>query len=113
MYELYSEAQSRFPVVSVTVVLSKGPKEVPDVRGKSEAQARQILTDAGFKVSVVYDSTTKKKKGTVIDQNPSAGTPEPQGYIVQLVVSQYEPSQSSSPTNTPTATDTPTDTPSP
>jgi len=104
----------------VTLFYSTGPTEVPDVRGKSEGEATSVLNDAGFDVSVVHDPTTKAKKGTVIQQSPSPGTPYNQGNTVTIVVSSYEPPSrtpsttpptSPSPTESSSPTETPTETP--
>ncbi|MET0840275.1 MAG: PASTA domain-containing protein, partial [Marmoricola sp.] len=91
----------------VTLFWSDGPEEVPSVVGKTEAAATQLIEDAGFKVSRVTDSTTKAKKGTVLQQSPSAGQSLDKGSTVTIVVSTYEP-----PEPTPTPTPTPSTSPS-
>ena len=89
---------------TVTLFFSDGPESVPDVVGKTEDQARKLIQDAGFEVSVVRDSTTEAKKGTVLDQSPKAGSEEDKGRTVTIVVSSFEPpSPSPSPTETPSA----------
>jgi len=101
---------------TVTLFYSDGPESVPDVIGKTEDQARKLIQDAGFEVSVVRDSTTKAKKGTVLDQSPEAGSREDKGRTVTIVVSTFEPpppSPSPSPTSTPSASGSPSPTPSP
>ena len=100
---------------TVTLFFSDGPESVPDVVGKTEDQARRLIQDAGFEVSVVRDSTTEAKKGTVLDQSPKAGSKEDQGRTVTIVVSSFEPPPSATPTPTPSPTPspTPTDTGSP
>jgi serine/threonine-protein kinase len=94
----------------VTVLVSDGPEEVPDVVGMTENQAKQALQQAGFEVFVTTSSDTEEPKGTVIDQNPPGGTERPKGDSVTIVVSTFE-----EPTETPTPTPTPsipTETPS-
>ena len=103
---------------TVTLFFSDGPESVPDVVGKTEDQARKLIQDAGFEVSVVRDSTTEAKKGTVLDQSPKAGSEEDKGRTVTIVVSSFEPSPSPSPTvaaptPTPSATRSPSPSPSP
>jgi len=99
---------------TVTLFFSDGPESVPDVVGKTEDQARKLIQDAGFEVSVVRDSTTKAKKGTVLDQSPQAGSKEDKGRTVTIVVSSFEPpSPSPSPTPSPSASGSPSPTPSP
>jgi serine/threonine-protein kinase len=103
----------------VRVFYSTGPRSVPDVRGKTEAEATALLDDDGFQVSVVHDPTTKAKKGTVIQQSPDPGTPWNQGNTVTIVVSTYEKPKPSpttsppSPTESPTSTESPSESPSP
>jgi serine/threonine-protein kinase len=92
----------------VTLTYSKGPKEVPNVVGKTEAQATQILEDAGFKVDSLPDSASTDPKGTVTKQSPQAGTPQNAGSTITILVSTYEP-----PVITPTPTPTPTVLPTP
>jgi membrane peptidoglycan carboxypeptidase len=66
----------------VTVYTSKGNmKAVPDVRGKSVADAVQILTQAGFTVQ-----TSGTLQGTVTGTDPAAGTSAASGTQVQLTV---------------------------
>jgi hypothetical protein len=98
---------------TVTLFFSDGPESVPDVVGKTEDQARKLIQDAGFEVSVVHDSTTEAKKGTVLDQSPKAGSKEDQGRTVTIVVSSFEPpSPSPSPSESPSATPSPSPSPS-
>ena len=90
----------------VILYWSDGPEEVPDVIGKTEAEATKLIEDAGFKVSRVTDSTTKAKKGTVLQQSPEKGQTLDKGSTVTIVVSTYEepsapPSPSSSPSSLP------------
>jgi serine/threonine-protein kinase len=92
----------------VTLTYSKGPKEVPDVVGKTEAKATQILEDAGFKVDSLPDTASTDPKGTVTKQSPQAGTPQNAGSTITILVSTYEP-----PVITPTPTPTPTGPPTP
>jgi serine/threonine-protein kinase len=73
----------------VTLFWSDGPEEVPDVVGKTEGEATNLIEDAGFKVSRVTDSTTEAKKGTVLQQSPNAGQTLDKGSTVTIVVSTY------------------------
>jgi serine/threonine-protein kinase len=104
----------------VTVFFSDGPEQVPDVVGKTQAQAEQLIRDAGFEVFVTRSTDTTEKKGTVIAQNPDGGSDADQGVTVTIVVSDFEkptetPSETPTlPTETPSETPTlPTETPSP
>jgi beta-lactam-binding protein with PASTA domain/tRNA A-37 threonylcarbamoyl transferase component Bud32 len=93
----------------VTLTVSEGPKDVPNVVGKSEERATQILQDAGFKVSSIPDSASTEEKGTVTFQSPPAGEPQPSGTTITIGVSTYEqpPPITDTPTITPTETPTP------
>ena len=82
----------------VTLFWSDGPEEVPNVVGKTEAEATKLIEDAGFKVSRVTDSAGPEKKGTVTQQSPSAGQTLDKGSTVTIVVSTYvEPTAPPSP----------------
>ncbi len=102
---------------TVTVYYSAGPVKVEDVVGKKEDVARQILENQGFTVKVFYDdSPTDQATGTVLEQTPEAGSTQPQGTQIVLLVTEYvEPSEPPSPTDTPTDNSTaePSATPSP
>ena len=71
---------------AVKLVVSKGPVmvPVPDVQGKQEAEAKQILETAGFKVEV--ERFMGGIFGTVRSQNPGANSEQPKGSTVKLVV---------------------------
>jgi len=85
----------------VTVSISSGPQQVPDVVGMTQEQAVQALKNAGFKASVSSDNTSTEPKGTVTGQTPAAHTPLQQGSTVFITVSTFEPS--SAPTSPPTS----------
>ncbi|QIX28519.1 Stk1 family PASTA domain-containing Ser/Thr kinase [Nocardioides sp. JQ2195] len=99
---------------TVTVFVSDGPELVPDVVGKSENQATQLIEDAGFQVKVVRSTATTEKKGTVIDQSPGADQTADQDDVITIVVSDFEeptetPTETESPTEEPTESESPTD----
>jgi serine/threonine-protein kinase len=56
--------------------------DVPDVVDTREADARQTLEDAGFRVEVVRDGDG----GSVFDQQPASGTLAPVGSVVTIFV---------------------------
>jgi len=99
------QANTRVPAGSlVTIFVSDGPEEVPDVIGKTEEEARQLIEDAGFEVFVTHSNApTEQPTGTVIEQNPTG--PQPQGTSVTIVVSDFVVT----PTETPTTETPPTD----
>jgi beta-lactam-binding protein with PASTA domain/tRNA A-37 threonylcarbamoyl transferase component Bud32 len=98
---------------TVVVYYSDGPEEVPDVVGRQQEEAEQILTDAGFTVDVVETTDTTEPAGTVIRQSPEGESTAPDGSTVTIVVSAYEePSETPTDSESPSPT-LPTDTASP
>lgn len=73
----------------IRLVVSKGPVlvSVPRVTGKDEAAARAALTQAGFKVSVVYNTPDWLRLNVVAGQDPGSGKLIPKGSTVTLYVS--------------------------
>jgi beta-lactam-binding protein with PASTA domain len=77
----------RGSVVGLTVSSGAPAKKgVPDVVGKTAAEASSQLTDAGLKVTTKEVNSTKQA-GTVISQSPTAGTDVAKGSTVALTVS--------------------------
>ncbi|MGN0063760.1 MAG: Stk1 family PASTA domain-containing Ser/Thr kinase [Nocardioides sp.] len=74
----------------VTIFYSAGPNEVPDVIGKTQAEAERILRDAGFVPQVREDPTSTEPKGQVVDQLPGAGETRSKGDTIIIFVSVYE-----------------------
>jgi serine/threonine-protein kinase len=90
--------------------VSGGAISVPSVVGDSQATATQVLTTAGFQVSVQPGSGPAQfANGTVFQQNPANGSAT-KGSTVTIFV-QNGQSPSAPPTDTGTPTVTPTDTP--
>ena len=71
---------------TVSLVISKGPEIiiVPEVRTKTEAEARAILTAAGLVPKVVY--VDAPEDGYVINQFPIAGASAKRGDQIELEV---------------------------
>ncbi len=88
------------PGTNVNLVISSGPPApqqvaVPYVRGDTPATAGAKLGQAGFQVgSTVNRASANIKQGLVIGTNPPAGTPEPAGTAVDLIVSTGPPQSS-------------------
>ena len=98
------------PGATITITVSGGAVSVPSVVGDSQATATQILTNAGFQVSVQNGSgPANVANGTVFSQNPQNGTAT-KGSTVTIFV-QNGQSPSAPPTDTATPTVTPTGTP--
>ena len=74
---------------TVTYYLSKGPEgtAVPDVLSTKEGSATSTLQNAGFEVTVDYESSSTVSEGYVISQSPEAGTMAQEGTTVNIVVS--------------------------
>lgn len=72
---------------TITLWISQGPEPiaVPSVTGKSETEAKESLTTAGFKVNTLTEESNSVAKGYVIRQNP-AGTAA-KGAEITLYVS--------------------------
>jgi serine/threonine-protein kinase len=83
------------PGSTVNLVVSSGQPQpaqaqVPNVVGQPQNQARSALTAAGYGVATqpqaVGDPT---QNGIVLNQDPSGGTPAPQGTTVTIVVGRF------------------------
>jgi serine/threonine-protein kinase len=87
-----AEGEMVDPDTTVRVVVSSGPEEsetsVPNVTGYTDTAAIGMLTDAGFDYSREYESSDSVPEGTVIRQDPLAGTMAESGTKVTIVVSQ-------------------------
>jgi serine/threonine-protein kinase len=65
--------------------LNKKSVPVPNVVGKTQAEAQAAITAAGFKVGAITETPTKDTKvGTVVSQTPAAGASAREGSAVQL-----------------------------
>ena len=77
---------------TVTIVVSSGAPEpetqkVPDVTGRSEAEAESILNNAGFRVSKRYQTVVRESEdGIVLEQNPAGGREAERGATVTIIV---------------------------
>lgn len=60
--------------------------EVPDVVGLTEAQARDLITEAGFEFKPVREASDQEA-GTVVSTDPEGGTMAPEGSDVKVVIS--------------------------
>jgi len=84
----------------VTLFWADGPEQVPNVVGKTESQAVDLIQDAGFKVSTINDPSTPSTKGNVLNQSPEPGTTLDKGSTVTVVVSTYVKPKPTPPTPT-------------
>ncbi|MDQ1620459.1 MAG: eukaryotic-like serine/threonine-protein kinase [Actinomycetota bacterium] len=75
---------------TIALVLSKGPEryDVPDLAGKTETEAQQLLEDNHLTVGEpTEDYSNDIKKGSVISTSPAAGTGQKPDTAVSLVIS--------------------------
>lgn len=61
------------PGTEITLYVSDGQVELPDLRGKQESEARQILVDMGLLPNVVNVETDDFAPGEVLTQDPLPG----------------------------------------
>jgi eukaryotic-like serine/threonine-protein kinase len=73
----------------VDLVVSSGPSAapVPDVRGRTEDEATEILENAGFEVSPTDVPSDTVAEGLVVSQDPAQGTPAEPGATVTIAIS--------------------------
>ncbi|CAB4332174.1 unannotated protein [freshwater metagenome] len=70
----------------VDIVISSGKIVVPNVTGKTKTQAKNDLINAGFKVDVITEETSKAAVGTVLAQTPSSGELAVKGTTITITV---------------------------
>jgi eukaryotic-like serine/threonine-protein kinase len=99
------------PRSTVTLTVSDGLTEIPDVVGESEDDAIAILEDAGFDVEPETIETDQAEEGTVFDQTPDAGTGGLPGSTVVTIFVAEAPEETTPPTETPTTQPTTPTTP--
>lgn len=83
----------------VNIAVSNGQVSVPDVVGKSRAQAASTLQQAGFQVQVLEQEDGSVSPGTVLAQAPIGGNKARKGSTVTITVATAPP-----PSPSPTAT---------
>lgn len=82
---------------TVKLVVSKGSAivnvEVPSLVGKTEQEARNLLTEAGLKVNVANDEDESKNDGVVLRQSKDAGTEVQEGTTITITVNKVSGKQ--------------------
>ncbi|MDO4909114.1 MAG: Stk1 family PASTA domain-containing Ser/Thr kinase [Corynebacterium sp.] len=75
--------------VTLTVSTGREVTEVPDLSGKTTAEAQQILSDAGLSLdtSVRQDSSDTVEAGKIMEQSPTSGSQVSKGSKVTVTVS--------------------------
>ncbi|MGB9710533.1 MAG: PASTA domain-containing protein [Thermodesulfovibrio sp.] len=72
---------------SLTIFVSGGTIEVPDLRGKDIVQANQILKEKGLYIRIDGEEYSEIPAGTVSRQIPPAGTKVKKGREIGVVIS--------------------------
>lgn len=76
---------------TVKIIISNGKEveevEVPNLLGKSESKAANLLENAGLSGKVSHANSDEVKKGQVISQDVSAGSSVEKGSTVGYVIS--------------------------
>ena len=99
---------------TVTVHVSKGNEAtVPSVVGKSQDEAQQMLSSAGFDSRVVMDDESDADAGTVTNQDPHGGGKAVIGTRVTITVATGQETTTPTPSETPSTTPSETPTPTP
>ena len=75
------------PTEKCDIHTSAPSKDVPNVVGKNENDAKKMLTDAGFKVEISKDQDPSKAKGIVLKQSSTKAS---EGDTITITVNQYE-----------------------
>jgi eukaryotic-like serine/threonine-protein kinase len=75
---------------TVTIVLSSGPEQVtvPDLSGQTLDDARERLRDLGLEADVSREESEDAEAGTVLRQEPEAGSAVDEGSTVELIVAE-------------------------
>mgnify|MGYP000084191559 CR=1 FL=1 len=86
--------------------------EVPDLTGKTEEAAMEVLDDAGLRMKVRGRAPSDKVENNLVsDQFPTPGTVIKTGQLVRVSISTGMPPPSPTPTPTPKPTPKPTASP--
>lgn len=74
---------------TISLVVSKGPErvEVPDVVGRTEDEAKKLITEAGLEPEVRSEVSKDVEAGRVISQDPPKGRNVERGSTVVITVS--------------------------
>jgi beta-lactam-binding protein with PASTA domain len=81
------EGQSVDPSTTVTLQVSDGDAEVPDVTGQQQAAATQALRTAGFTNVTSEQVESQQPQGTVVATDPSGGEQASADDLITLQVS--------------------------
>ena len=96
---------------NITLTVSKGVEQiaVPNVRGRTQSDAANVLGQAGFRTTTRPEASSDFDQGTVIRTEPASGTPLERNSVVTLIVSSGPaPTTTQPPVTAPPTTPQPT-----
>jgi beta-lactam-binding protein with PASTA domain/predicted Ser/Thr protein kinase len=104
------------PSQAIVLSISLGTIKLPDVQGKTEAEARSTLTDAGFSESQIVTQSVERDdatQGTVVETQPGPNSAVGAGQEITLLVAVPVPPEPTTTTAPPSTTPStpPSDTP--
>ncbi len=73
--------------IKVNISKGLGNGDVPDLEGKQQDELESYLEAAGFKLGTVTTEASEKGAGTVLRQDPKAGSKAEKGSAINVVVS--------------------------
>ncbi|MGY2078163.1 Stk1 family PASTA domain-containing Ser/Thr kinase [Blastococcus sp. SYSU DS0828] len=107
-----AESSQANPDAVITLSVSTGTIELPDVVNRTETQARALLQEAGFSAGQIEIQNVERDdvpQGTVVETDPSAGQDVGSGDTITLRVAvPTPPEQPATPTTTTTPSVPPT-----
>jgi serine/threonine-protein kinase len=97
------------PTQAITLQVSDGHVAIPDVHGKSQADAQKALHDAGFtNVTVQSAENNSVPQGQAVGTEPGAGTQATADTPITLLIAVPTPSSSTTPSSPAPTSGTPT-----
>lgn len=73
--------------LSLTLIVSSGKVEVPDLKGKDIVQANQILKEKGLYIRIDGEEYSELPTGVVFKQTPPAGSIVKKGREIGVILS--------------------------
>lgn len=73
--------------ISLSLLVSGGSTEIPDLRGKDIVQANQMLKEKGLYIRIDGEEYADTPAGTVSRQSPPAGTKIKKGREIGVIIS--------------------------
>ncbi|WP_291423470.1 PASTA domain-containing protein [Deinococcus sp.] len=88
---LFLAGAGRFGAQAAQIYLNPPVTQIKAVTGRPAREAAQILVKAGYRVEYNYGDSSAVNVGSVIRQEPPAGTQLPVGRLITLTVNKPEP----------------------